>query len=117
MGYPQNLAALRCICTASVLALGGCKSMSPPQAPQLPPYAGLQAIVQANDTDASWRASSRLGYGPVPAQVQALQSNAKTWALQQLDTAYAALMPLCPVCWLATALNVSHKKCCVKPKW
>lgn len=39
---------------------------------------------------ATWRATSRLGYGPTPATVQAAQANPQAWALQQLNTAYAA---------------------------
>lgn len=39
---------------------------------------------------ATWRATSRLGYGPSPASAQAAQSDAKAWSLQQIDAAYAA---------------------------
>jgi uncharacterized protein (DUF1800 family) len=39
---------------------------------------------------ATWRATSRLGYGPSPASAQAAQTGAKAWALQQIDAAYAA---------------------------
>ncbi len=48
----------------------------------------------AAQTDTStadvWRATSRLGYGPSPASAQAAQTDAKAWALQQVDAAYAA---------------------------
>ena len=37
-----------------------------------------------------WRATSRLGYGPSPATAQAAQSDPKSWAMQQIDAAYAA---------------------------
>ncbi len=38
----------------------------------------------------TWRATSRLGYGPTAATAQAAQPDAKAWALQQIDTAYSA---------------------------
>lgn len=45
-------------------------------------------------TDASlattWRATSRLGYGPTAATAQAAQPDAKAWALQQVDAAHSA---------------------------
>ncbi len=39
-----------------------------------------------------WRALSRVGYGPTPQLVRAVHAapNAKAWALQQIDLAYAA---------------------------
>jgi len=39
-----------------------------------------------------WRAMSRVGYGPTPSLVRALQtaSSPQNWALQQIDAAYAA---------------------------
>lgn len=39
-----------------------------------------------------WRAMSRVGYGPTPQLVRALQtaSSAKVWTVQQIDLAYAA---------------------------
>ena len=44
-------------------------------------------------TDASlattWRVTSRLGYGPTAATAQAVQPDAKAWALQQIDAAYS----------------------------
>ncbi|MBS7809203.1 DUF1800 domain-containing protein [Variovorax sp. PCZ-1] len=44
------------------------------------------------DTSAAavWRATSRLGYGPTPALVQAAQNNARAWSLAQLDLARQA---------------------------
>jgi uncharacterized protein (DUF1800 family) len=46
-----------------------------------PPDASLPAI---------WRATSRLGYGPSAATAQAAQTDAKAWAMQQVDAAHAA---------------------------
>ncbi|TAG33501.1 MAG: hypothetical protein EAZ34_07400, partial [Polaromonas sp.] len=43
-----------------------------------------------NEALTAWRATSRLGYGPSPATAQAAQSDPKSWALQQIDAAYAA---------------------------
>ena len=39
-----------------------------------------------------WRAMSRVGYGPTPERVLALQGapSAKAWALEQVDLAFAA---------------------------
>ncbi|TAG27803.1 MAG: DUF1800 domain-containing protein [Burkholderiales bacterium] len=39
---------------------------------------------------AVWRATSRLGYGPTPALVQAAQPGAKAWSIAQLDAARQA---------------------------
>jgi uncharacterized protein (DUF1800 family) len=44
----------------------------------------------SNEGLTAWRATSRLGYGPSPATAQAAQIDPKSWALQQIDTAYAA---------------------------
>ena len=44
----------------------------------------------SNDGLTAWRATSRLGYGPTPATAQAAQNDPKSWALQQIDVAYAA---------------------------
>ncbi|MDE2417378.1 MAG: DUF1800 domain-containing protein [Burkholderiales bacterium] len=43
-------------------------------------------------TDAQWRAISRVGYGPTPNLVRAVQgaSSPKDWALQHIDAAYVA---------------------------
>ena len=41
-------------------------------------------------TGPTWRATSRLGYAPTAASAQAAQHNAAVWALQQVDSAYAA---------------------------
>ncbi len=49
--------------------------------PNTPPDGSLTAV---------WRATSRLGYGPSAATVQAAQSDAKAWAMQQVDAAFAA---------------------------
>ncbi len=38
---------------------------------------------------AVWRVTSRLGYGPTPALVQAAQASSKAWSLAQLDAARA----------------------------
>ena len=38
---------------------------------------------------AVWRATSRLGYGPTPALVQAASSSARNWSLAQIEAAYA----------------------------
>ncbi len=43
-----------------------------------------------NEGLTAWRATSRLGYGPSPATAQAAQGDPKSWALQQIDAAYAA---------------------------
>ncbi len=39
---------------------------------------------------AVWRATSRLGYGPSAATAQAAQTDARAWAMQQVDAAHAA---------------------------
>jgi len=59
---------------------------------------GRQAWAQASDSTSStatldaWRAMSRVGYGPSPGLISTLQSapNARTWALAQVDAAFAA---------------------------
>ena len=43
-----------------------------------------------NSQAATWRATSRLGYGPTPELTQAAASGAKAWSLAQIDAAYAA---------------------------
>ena len=49
------------------------------------------ATAQAdNSAQAVWRATSRLGYGPSAATAQAAQSDAKAWAMRQVDEAFAA---------------------------
>ena len=40
-----------------------------------------------NDELTTWRATSRLGYGPTLATAQAAQNDPKSWALQQIDAA------------------------------
>ena len=42
------------------------------------------------NTAAVWRATSRFGFGPTEMTVQAAQQNPKSWALNQIDIAYAA---------------------------
>ena len=46
----------------------------------------------ANNPAQAWRAMSRVGYGPTPGLVQAVNqaSSPREWALQQIDAAYAA---------------------------
>ncbi|MBC7719654.1 MAG: DUF1800 family protein, partial [Chitinophagaceae bacterium] len=57
----------------------------------LGPLASMSTWAQSDaHLAATWRATSRLGYGPTPATVQAAQANPQAWALQQLNTAYAA---------------------------
>ena len=48
------------------------------------------ATAQTDANTASWRATSRLGYGPTEATAQAARQNPKTWAMGQIDAAYAA---------------------------
>jgi uncharacterized protein (DUF1800 family) len=45
-----------------------------------------------NDTRDAWRAMSRIGYGPSPGLISALQAapDARTWARAQVDMAFAA---------------------------
>ncbi len=57
--------------------------------------AGSLAMAQADtnhpaNLTATWRATSRLGYGPTAATAQAAASDPKAWALQQIDAAHAA---------------------------
>ena len=50
-----------------------------------------QAPPEANPKlSASWRATSRLGYGPTAASAQSAYADPKAWALQQIDAAQAA---------------------------
>jgi uncharacterized protein (DUF1800 family) len=81
MRYPQTWGA-RLFCVGVGTVLSACSSMVP--APEVPEIIG---------TDATWRAASRLGYGLSPATLQAMQGSkqdTKAWAVQQVDTAYAA---------------------------
>ena len=65
-------------------------------------FAGLQTVgltaVQAQSEKSLpgevWRVLSRVGYGPTPPLLQAVQSapSSRAWALQQVDLAYAASM-------------------------
>ena len=57
--------------------------------------AGAQTDSSAADadhfqTEAAWRAGSRLGYAPTPSSLEAMAASPKAWALQQVDAAYAA---------------------------
>ncbi|MBA3592799.1 MAG: DUF1800 domain-containing protein [Polaromonas sp.] len=53
---------------------------------------GGSACAQAStaELNAAWRATSRLGYGPSAATAAAAQSDARAWALQQIDAASEA---------------------------
>lgn len=42
------------------------------------------------NTATAWRATSRLGYAPTPASASSAQAAPRTWALQQIDEAFAA---------------------------
>ena len=48
------------------------------------------AIAQSDGNTATWRVTSRLGYGPTEATAQAARQNPKAWAIGQIDSAYAA---------------------------
>ena len=49
------------------------------------------ALAQSDaSTPATWRATSRLGYGPTAATAAAAQPNPRAWAIGQIDAAYAA---------------------------
>lgn len=48
---------------------------------------GLAQGILESSAAAVWRASSRLGYGPTPALVQAAQADPKAWSLAQLERA------------------------------
>ncbi len=63
------------LCCASLLCALGAAAQTPPL------------------MDAAWRATSRLGYAPTPATLQAMTAPAaspRLWALQQVDAAFAA---------------------------
>ena len=70
----------------------------PPYMRQLAPAALVASLLLTTmataqtgvNTAAVWRATSRLGYGPTELTAQAAQQNPKVWALNQIDTAYAA---------------------------
>jgi uncharacterized protein (DUF1800 family) len=67
---------------AALLAgLAGPAAQAEGQTDAVPPTANLSA---------TWRAASRLGYGPTPDSAQAAAASPRAWALQQLDVAYAA---------------------------
>ena len=53
-------------------------------------FAGSAVAQTGINTAATWRATSRLGYGPTAATAQAAQADPHAWALQQIDAAYAA---------------------------
>ena len=48
------------------------------------------ATREAADSQAAWRVGSRLGYAPTPASAAAAGAAPTSWALQQVDAAYAA---------------------------
>ena len=48
------------------------------------------AQTDTNPSASAWRATSRLGYGPTAATAQAAEANPKSWAMSQIETAYAA---------------------------
>ena len=56
-----------------------------------------------NSLDAIWRATSRLGYGPTPALVQAARPSSKAWSLAQLDAARQSSQKSA---WLPPALQL-----------
>ena len=63
------------------------------QPPLQAPTQKLSETTPLNNTAnpaATWRVTSRLGYGPTAATVAAADLNPKAWATSQLDTAYAA---------------------------
>ncbi len=68
------------ICTQWTLTVCALALAAPAWAQALP----------SNSTAAVWRATSRLGYGPTPEQVQAASGDAKVWSLAQIDAAFAA---------------------------
>jgi uncharacterized protein (DUF1800 family) len=53
-------------------------------------YAQADAAPPSANTAAAWRAASRLGYAPTPASAQAAEAAPRSWALKQIDAAYAA---------------------------
>jgi uncharacterized protein (DUF1800 family) len=59
---------------------------------QFSSYAQTTLPVSGAELALQWRAMSRVGYGPTPALVRAVQAapNPKAWALQQIDLAFAA---------------------------
>lgn len=73
----------------AILAMAASLLASPPAMAQTQSEANL---------DASWRATSRLGYGPTAASAQSALADPKAWALQQIDAAQAAsqLAPAIP---------------------
>ncbi|CAN5272479.1 DUF1800 domain-containing protein [soil metagenome] len=78
---PQAITASRFI----ILALAGLVSLA--AGAQTGP---LEDSIRASNAQATWRASSRLGYAPTPASAMAAGLAPKAWALQQVDAAYAA---------------------------
>jgi uncharacterized protein (DUF1800 family) len=53
-------------------------------------FTGTASAQTAANNAATWRATSRLGYGPTAATAQAAQEDPHAWALQQIDAAYTA---------------------------
>jgi uncharacterized protein (DUF1800 family) len=72
--------------------------MMPPYSPPITACALALCLLLApsafaqSDTslDATWRATTRLGYGPSAISAKAAQTGAKAWSLQQIELAYAA---------------------------
>ncbi len=53
-------------------------------------FASIGQPLLDSSAAATWRATSRLGYGPTPALTQAAQPSARAWSLAQLDAARLA---------------------------
>ncbi len=53
-------------------------------------FASIGQPLPDSSAAATWRATSRLGYGPTPALTQAAQPSARAWSLAQLDAARLA---------------------------
>jgi uncharacterized protein (DUF1800 family) len=66
---------------ASLLGLSGCQA-----------WAQTSGHASSTDTLDAWRAMSRVGYGPSPSLISALQAapDARAWALAQVDLAFVA---------------------------
>ena len=78
----QNLKTA--VTLALIAASFGCaqpEKARPSVQPQTSPDSSLSAV---------WRATSRLGYGPSAATARVAQNDAKIWAMQQIDEAFAA---------------------------
>jgi uncharacterized protein (DUF1800 family) len=88
----------RCLVYAAMVALNiGASGFA-----QKAPPAAAPRLLEDNSPAAIWRASSRLGYGPTPALVQAAQPSARAWSIAQIDAARRASLQPAP---LPPALN------------